>query len=82
MLTICHGDMTGKRGRMSWEQVCFLITNRVLVFGRETLHYSIVMMSFITSLMASWIFLKTINNVCQILKYTTQLDFNEYTSIW
>ena len=29
-----------------WEQVCFLIMNRVLVFGGETLHYSIVMMSF------------------------------------
>ena len=31
---------------MSWEQVCFPIMNRVLVFGRETLHYLIGMMSF------------------------------------
>ena len=46
---------------MLWEQVCFLIMNRVLVFGGETLHYSIAMMSFVMSLMTSWIFLKTIN---------------------
>ena len=46
---------------MLWEQVCFPIMNRVLVFGRETLHYSIVMTSFIASLMTSWIFLKAIN---------------------
>ena len=46
---------------MLQEQVCFLITNRVLVFGGETLHYSIAMMSFIASLMMSWIFLETIN---------------------
>ena len=31
---------------MSLEQVCFPMTNRVLVFAGETLHYLIAMMSF------------------------------------
>ena len=60
MLTICHKDKTGKRGENVMGTSVFLIVI-VLVFGGETLHYSIVMMSIIYVLMMSWIFLKTIN---------------------